>query len=114
MKKVFWTKLFYFSASFSRGPEIHGHNYTLIATLHYSGKFDEAAIEQKIKKSIIDKIHSRDLGLDVDFLRGTKITDFNLLKIFSKIIAGEIKPARLAGLSLERDKNTRLSMGAAE
>ena len=114
MRKVFWTKLFYFSASFFRGREVHGHNYTLIVTLKYSDRFNEFAVEQKIKKSIIDKIHSRDLGHDVDFLRGVPITDLNLLKIFSEIITREIQPVKLTELSLERDKNTRLLITAAE
>jgi len=111
MKKALFTKLFYFSASFSHGREVHGHNYTLGVTVEYSPKLDEALLAQKIQTSLIDKIHSRDLGLDVDFLKKIPISDYNLLKVFSAVLAREIRPARLHGLFLERDGRTRLSTG---
>lgn len=110
MKKARLTRLFYFSASFSRGREVHGHNYTLAVTVDFSTKLDEALLDEKIQRSVISKIHSRDLGADVDFLKKTEITDFNLLNIFSKIISREIKPWKLRGLSLDRDARTRLSV----
>ena len=106
--KALWTKLFYFSASFSRGDKVYGHNYTLSVTVHFSETLSEDGVEKKINDSLIQKIHSRDLGLDVDFLRKTEITDFNLLKNFSKIISTAIKPAKLHSLSLDHDSRTKL------
>ncbi len=110
MKKVFLTKLFYFSASFSRKSEVHGYNYTLLVRVPFSEKTDENYIEKKIHDSIIQKIHSRDLGRDVDFLKKIKITELNLLRIFFKIIQREIKPNKLVELSLERGRGTFFSI----
>ena len=110
MKKVLWTKLFYFSASFSKNTEVHGHNYTLAVTLRFSGKLDEVLVEEAIEKALIQKIHSRDLGRDVDFLKNVKITDLNLLKVFSEIISREIRPIRIERLSLRRDPRTELCL----
>ena len=109
MNRPLLTKFFPFSASFSRGKEVHGHNYTLGVTVEHSEKLDEALLEKKVHRSLIEKIHSRDLGLHVEFLRKTEITDLNLLKAFSKILVREIKPARLREVFLERGR-TRLSL----
>ena len=110
MKKALLTKLFYFSASFSRGRRVYGHNYTLSVTVRFSEKLDETLMEKKIQKGLIHKIHSRDLGLDVPFLKKIPLTDYYLLKAFFKIISREIHPVRLHGLCLERDSKTRLSL----
>ena len=92
MKKALLTKLFYFSSSFARGREIHGHNFILSVTVEFTSKTNESRIEEKIQRSVIQPIHSRDLGLDVDFLKNTPITELNLLKVFTRIIKNEIKP----------------------
>ena len=110
MRPALWTKLFYFSASFSRGSEVHAHNFTLAITLEFKDSFNEALIEKKIQEDLIQKLHSRDLTLDVDFLKKTEITDHNLLKAFSKIISAGIKPAKLHTVWLERDSRTRLTL----
>ncbi len=112
MKPVLWTKLFHFSASFSKGAEVRGHNFTLAVTAEYADGMDEAAVEEKIEKALIRKVHSRDLSLHVDFLRGVDITDHNLLKAFLGIISREIAPIRLHSLALERDARTRLLLHA--
>ncbi len=110
MKKALLTKLFYFSASFSRGNDVHGHNYTLGVTFECSRLFDEDAVEEKIQKNLIQKMHSRDLGRDVDFLKKTEINDENLVKVFSGIIARHTRPLRLREIYLERDRRTRCTL----
>ena len=47
MKPVLWTKTFHFSASFSKGTEVRGHNFTLAVTAEYAAGMDEAAVEKK-------------------------------------------------------------------
>ncbi len=112
MKKALLTKLFYFSSSFVRGREIHGHNFILSVTVELTPKTNEARLEEKIQTSVIKPVHSRDLGMDVHFLKNIPITELNLLKVFSGIIKNEIKPEKLVRLDLERDKNTRFSLPA--
>ena len=112
MKPVLWTKIFHFSASFSKGTEVRGHNFTLAVTAEYAGGMDEAAAEKKIEDGLIRKIHSRDLSLHVDFLKNTEINDLNLLKAFLPIVSWEIAPLKLHSLALERDSRTRLELPA--
>ena len=112
MTAPLWTKFFYFSASFSRGLHVYGHNYTLAVICEFTDKLDETVLENKIQAALIQKIHSRDLSLDVDFLKNMEITDYNLLKVFSEIISKQIHPVRLHALSLERDSRTKLLLPA--
>ncbi len=104
--KIFCTKFFRFSASFSEGSEIHGHNYVLGVTMPAMDRPAERRIDEKIEAALIRRIDSRDLGMDVDFLKGVPMTDSGLLKAFWQVISREITPITLEALSLERDKRT--------
>ena len=104
---AFLTKYFPFSASFSRGTKIHGHNYLLGVTVPYLGRSEEKTLEEKIHSAVITKVHSKDLGLHTDFFKDSPITEENMLKVFWKIIEREIAPVRLKELSLERDQKTK-------
>ena len=114
MSQAFWTKFFYFSASYSRLDQTHGHNFTLGVTVEYSDKMDEATFINQIEVALVQKIHSRDLSMHVDFLKNIEITDYNLLKIFSEIISRQIKPVKLHSVSLERDPRTKLLLLATD
>lgn len=111
--KITFTKRFYFSASFSNGGRVYGHNYTLGVTTDAMDENFEIEFEKKIEDSLIKKLQTRDLGLDVDFLKGAHINDANLLKIFWGILKKEIQPAPLYSLSLERDGRTQTVMSVA-
>ncbi|MGH7197475.1 MAG: hypothetical protein ACREH5_01880 [Candidatus Omnitrophota bacterium] len=108
--QVTFTKTFDFSASFSRNGKIYGHNYTLGITTDWMDEEAEALFEEKVLRSLIKKMESRDLGLHVDFLKGAKLNDENLLAIFWPILKKEMLPLRLHRLSLRRDNRTEVVM----
>ena len=72
--------------------------------------YSEIQFDKKINEALISKLHSRDLSLHVDFLKGAHITDDNLLKIFWGMIKKEIHPMPLHSLSLERDSRSKVVM----
>ena len=108
--QVTFTKTFDFSASFSRDGKIYGHNYTLGVTTDWMDEEAEALFEAKVRESLIKKMESRDLGLHVDFLKGARLNDENLLAIFWPILKKEIHPLGLHRLSLQRDQRTKVVM----
>jgi hypothetical protein len=108
--RMTFTKAFDFSASFSRDGKIYGYNYTLSVTTDCLDEAAEARFEEKIRKSLIGKMESRDLGLHVDFLKGAKLNDENLLAVFWPIIKKEIDPLPLHRLTLRRDRRTEVAM----
>ena len=108
--RVTFTKTFDFSASFSKGGKVYGHNYTLGVTTDWMDEEAEALFEAKVRGSLIQKMESRDLGLHVDFLKGAKLNDENLLAIFWPILKKQIHPLCLHRLSLQRDKRTKVVM----
>ena len=105
--KTLLTKSFSFSASFARGAKIHGHNYVLEVMTDALSASAEAALESNIEAVLIRKIDSRDLGTDVDFLKGVEITDTNLLRAFWPILSEAVAPVALHSLTLHRDRRTR-------
>ncbi len=107
---VTFTKTFPFSASFSRDGRVYGYNYTLGVTTDWMEESAEAVFEEKVRVSLIRKLESRDLGLHVDFLKGAKLNDENLLAIFWPLLKKEIHPLPLHRLSLQRDDRTRVVM----
>ena len=108
--RVTFTKTFDFSASFSRDGKVYGHNYTLGITTDWMDEKAEALFETKVRESLIKKMESRDLGLHVDFLKGAKLNDENLLAVFWPILKKEMHPYPLHRLSLQRDKRTKVDM----
>ena len=108
------TKTFQFSASFADGNRVEGHNYTLKATFHAADERAEEGLDEKIEKSLIQKLHSRDLGEHVDFLKGVPLNDPSLLKVFWSVLAPAVHPVVLYSLSLERDRKTAWTLAASD
>ncbi len=108
--KLTLTKAYEFSASYSSGKRVIAHNYRLIAIFENVAEFSETGLDSNVHSSLIQKIHSRDLGQDVDFLRDVVLSDVSLLKAFWPLVAEAIKPANLVSLSLERDRLTRWTL----
>jgi len=108
--KAVLTKVFLFSASYEKDHKIFASNYRLDVTTVTLDELGEADFEKKIQESLIQKIHSRDLGLHVDFLKGVTITETALLQIFSERIKKTIAPLPLFGLSLERDNLSKITL----
>ena len=104
------TKTFEFSASYSKADKVIGHNYTLRATFLAASEADERGLVPKIQDALIQKIHSKDLGEHVDFLKDVVISDVALLRSFWPIIANATKPVLLKKLSLECDRSTRWTL----
>ncbi len=107
---ITFTRFFQFSASHTYQDKIVGHNYVLGVTTDTLDDPSEVQFDKKINEALISKLHSRDLGLHVDFLKGARITDDNLLKIFWGMIKKEIDPMPLRALSLERDSRSKVVM----
>lgn len=107
-----WTKRFPFSSSFSRNGRIYGRNFVLGVTLVFSDKMDEEAVVRKVETALIEKIHSRDLSMHVDFLKKVEISDMTLLKAFLRILKPVLRPAKIHSLYLESDSRTRLDLRA--
>ena len=104
------TKSYEFSASYSSGDRVIAHNYRLTAVFNDISEKLESDLDGKIRNALICKIHSRDLGRDVDFLRGVSLSDASLLKAFWAIVAKTAAPATLLSLSLDREANTRWTL----
>ena len=108
------TKIFEFSASHAHADRVVGHNYTLRATFYAPDERTEAGLGEKIEVSLIQKLHSRDLGEHVDFLKGVPLNDPALLKAFWAVLEPAVLPAVLRSLSLERDRRTRWTLAAPD
>ena len=100
------TKYFHFSASYQRLEKVFGHNYVLGITLEGLNENDERVLTKNIHTHLIDKVHSRNLETDVDFLRGKDINDKRLLESFAKITQSVVPPSALKFLTLKRDQRT--------
>lgn len=106
MRRYWITKYFHFSASHQYRDKVFGHNYVLGITLGSLNEADEEKLIKNIHTHLIDKVHSRDLGMGVDFLKGKEINDRTLLESFAKIIEGVIPVSTLKSLTLKRDERT--------
>lgn len=87
-----------------------GHNYVLGVTTGELHEKEEAFLEKGVREALIQKVHSRDLGMQVKFLKGTDFSDPALLRAFWPVIRKAVKPIRLRALSLERDGRTRAGL----
>lgn len=108
--KTTFTKKFNFSASFKRGEKILGHNYVLGVVTDPLSESEETALERSVRSLLIQKIDSRDLGMHVDFLKDTEISEVNLLKAFWGILEQGIQPIALQSLFLEKDARSQVSI----
>ena len=108
------TKTFQFSASFAEGNKVLGRNYTLRVTFRAPDGRLEEELAEKVERSLIQKLHSRDLGEDVDFLKGTELNDPVLLKKFWAVLEPAVRPAVLSSLSLERDRRTEWKLATSD
>lgn len=108
--KVSVTKVFHFSASHASGTRILGKNYVLEITLTAVSPSEESAFEKKVREHLIAQLESRDLGLDVDFLRGIEITDGNLLEIFWRRVKEAAPGIELQSMTLQRDAMTKTAL----
>ncbi len=104
--RTLFSKDFHFSASFSRGERVIGHNYVLQVTFPAQNEDLERVLIEKIEKSLVRPMESRDLGTDVEFLKGVLIDDRSLLEAFWPLAERAIAPVQLESLSLERDRCT--------
>ena len=104
--KATFTRYFEFSASYAKDGKVWGRNFRLGLTAHPMDEKTEAAFVHAVEESLIQKIESKDLSLHVDFLKGTEITDLNLLRAFRTVLRAPIAPITLKSLSLERDART--------
>ena len=109
-----FTKYFYFSAAHERAGRVYGHNYVLGVTVEGTGEEERLFPAEKIEREFIGKLESRDLGLDVDFLKGATLTEGGLLRRFWPILQRMAAPHCLRSLSLQSDRRTfaRLSEGS--
>ena len=104
------TKKFQFSASFKNGERMIGHNYVFGVVTQALSEADEKAFENTVRRLLIDRIDSRDLGLNVEFLKNIEINELNLLKSFWKLLEHEILPLRLSEIFLEKDGRSQVAL----
>ena len=110
---VTFTKTFQFSASYAQYGKVLGHNYTLRATFRANDEKAEEGLTEKVESSLIQKLHSKDLGEHVDFLKGVALNDPAMLKAFWAVLEPAVRPAVLHSLSLERDRRTQWTIAAS-
>ncbi|MBI3315410.1 MAG: hypothetical protein HYZ87_00325 [Candidatus Omnitrophica bacterium] len=90
---------------------MHAHNYTLNVTVDASDADGlEERLTRQVREALIDKVHSRDLGLHVDFLKGSTINELNLTTVFWGIVKKAISPVKLLSLTLEKDSHSQLTL----
>lgn len=102
--KALFTKYFRFSASFSKGEKVIGHNYVLGVTFPVQPEEAESALVERIEASLVRPMESRDLGAAVEFLKGVPPDDRSLLEAFWPRAERALAPVPLESLSLERDR----------
>lgn len=103
-------KKFQFSASYNIKDRVIGHNYILGVWTEGLDEAQEKMLERVVQQTLLQKIDSRDLGLDVDFIKNTPITDINLLHAFWKLLEPEIRPILIRSLFLEKDNRSQVSL----
>ncbi len=108
--KAVLTRSYPFSASFERDEKIHGYNFKLEISVVWVSEQTEFRLDQKVQASLIDQIHSRDLGLDVPFLANQPISETSLLNTFFEILKKELPDLQILGFALVRDDRTVFSL----
>lgn len=106
---------FPFSACFDdAGGGLAAHNYTLRIVTEPLALPEEKRLRDCVDDKLIRRVASRDLGKDVDFLRGKKMTEPAVLAEFFRVVASAIAPVPVYRLCLERGDGTRLTMAPDE
>lgn len=101
---------FPFSACFDDADGgLAAHNYTLRLLTEPLPRPDEKRLRERVEKELIGRVASRDLGRDVDFLRGKKLTESLVLSEFRAAVETLIAPRPMLRLALERGDGTCLS-----
>ena len=100
------TKYFSFSASRESGGRVFGHNFILGVTVDAAGEDAERRLVHSVETGLIRTLESRDLGLDVELLKGGPTSDAELLSAFRPVLEKAAAPQKLRRLTLERDKRT--------
>ena len=99
------TLRFPFSASLSKNGKIYGHNYILSVGLRGAGEVQGEAARLLVQRVLIDKLHSQDLTLHVDFLKNIEPTQENLLRTFWDVLEKELGE-EMSSLGLEINAKT--------
>ena len=104
------TKTFEFSASHAEGDKVVGHNYILKCVYLAADASAEEGLTEKIQRDVIQKLHSRDLGQSVDFLKNVPLNDLAILRTLWRVITEATRPAQLHSLCLIRDRQTEWTL----
>ena len=80
----------------------------------FGGTPDEKVLSAAIEEAVIRKLHSRDLGLHVDFLKGVRLEGPEILKALWEVITGVAAPARLKALTLQQDARTSWTLETSD
>ena len=100
------TKSFAFSASHASGARAIGRNYTFWITVEALDEARELELEATVRRELIEKLHTRDLSEQVDFLKHVEKTDAALLDAFWARLSKPLAPYRPRRLALQRDART--------
>ena len=95
-------------------PNWHGHNYVLEVSV--TGEVSEktgyvihlAALKRIVNESVVDRMHHRNLNLEVDFMRGVIPTTENIVVACWRVLEPAIRPARLTRLRLWETENNHV------
>lgn len=101
-------KTFRFSASHEKDGRVWGHNYVLSVAVSKADARSEEKLVRVVRERVVDRVHSRDLSLHVDFLKGLEITDELLLTRFWALLGDRLAPLGVLWMSLDRDDRTRV------
>lgn len=101
---------FPFSACFDDADGgLAAHNYTLRLMTKPLPRPEEKKLRERVEDHLIAKLASRDLGKDVDFLKGKKLTEAVVLSECQRVLQRALSPQPVYRLSLERADGTRLT-----
>ena len=92
-------------------PNWHGHNYTLDVSVEGEPDpktgyvYDLSQLKKIVEREITDVVDHRNFNLDVPFMKGVIPTSENIIAAFWKILAPQVKPAKLTRLVLWETEN---------
>lgn len=100
------TKTFAFSACHTHSGRVLGRNYLFKITLEWLPEDREKAVSEIVQREILSKVHTRDLGEDVYFLKKAVIDEASILQAFWQRLSGPLSGFRVKCLTLQRDSET--------
>ena len=83
-----------------------GRNYLLKIALEWLPEDREKELSEIVHREILSKVHTRDLGEDVYFLKKAVIDDTSILEAFWQRLSGPLSGFRVKHLILQRDSET--------